>query len=484
MDVLPVGYRFRPTDEELINHYLRLKINGNDKEVSCIREIDVCKKEPWDLPDLSVIESIDNEWFYFCPKDRKYQNSERLNRATVTGYWKATGKDRRIKSVRGGRVIGRKKTLVFYIGRAPKGERTNWVIHEYSATQIELDGTHPRQSPFVLCRLFKKHDDKNENFGCSSFVASPPSVVKSYTNDPPSQPVTPLLTMQPSSNNSCALGDAPMYYLDLHEIYKSEHQMQDADLEEALKGLGNPMTNHLDSKIFSPLHSQMKLEFGSSYIDNLKLSNEYDVMGTNWEFMKFLDQVLIEPDCVPFEATNHKDTCTSQPSVKLDHVKEAESSNNDDSVTGIKIRTRQLQKLPSFPFQGTASRKLPVNAILRSVKLTEVDHSPFEDTGVITRKPDSFPIQGTANRRIRFQRKLQLGSINQKQPPVSGTDQDSLEEKSCQANANSEIVDQDSGSYLVQRMEPSLYSRAKTALTCIPAVLVVSGLCVGIVALW
>ncbi|KAI8013324.1 Protein NTM1-like 9 [Camellia lanceoleosa] len=102
-------YRLRPTDEELINHYLKLKINGDEKQVN-----------------KSAIKTNDEEWFFFCPKDRKYQNGHRLNRATVAGYWKATGKDSSIRSLRGTTVIGMKKTSVFYAGRAPNGQRTNW----------------------------------------------------------------------------------------------------------------------------------------------------------------------------------------------------------------------------------------------------------------------------------------------------------------------------------------------------------------------
>ncbi|KAH0775730.1 hypothetical protein MTR67_046830 [Solanum verrucosum] len=151
---LAPGFRFHPTDEELVRYYLRRKACGKPFRIEAVSEIDVYKSEPWDLRDYSSLKTRDLEWYFFSPVDRKYGNGSRLNRATGQGYWKATGKDRPVRHK--SETIGMKKTLVFHNGRAPDGKRTNWVMHEYRLADEELEAAGVVQDAFVLCRIFQK----------------------------------------------------------------------------------------------------------------------------------------------------------------------------------------------------------------------------------------------------------------------------------------------------------------------------------------
>ncbi|XP_028787057.1 protein NTM1-like 9 [Neltuma alba] len=157
---MPVGYKFCPTDEELVGHYLRHKLMADDPSIhDTIPEIDVCNFEPGELPavvsSFSLNKSGDPEWYFFSPRSYKYPNSNRCNRATSSGYWKVTGQDRRIRDLATNNVTGTKKSLVFYQGRT----KSNWVIHEY---QYCDDLFPPNQGTYVLCKLTRKSEKKTK----------------------------------------------------------------------------------------------------------------------------------------------------------------------------------------------------------------------------------------------------------------------------------------------------------------------------------
>ncbi|WCJ19411.1 NAC domain containing protein 96 [Euphorbia peplus] len=147
-----VGYRFRPWDQLLIEHYL---INKNlnphlvDLE-SEIAQVKICDFDPWDLPDKSNIPN-DMEWYFFSPLDFKYTSGLVVNRTTKGGYWKV-GKQWKVHGKEDG-VIGTKRELVFHKNSHPKAVITGWTIHEYESAQ---------GGDYVLCKLMLKPDKKIE----------------------------------------------------------------------------------------------------------------------------------------------------------------------------------------------------------------------------------------------------------------------------------------------------------------------------------
>lgn len=46
---VPPGFRFHPTDEELVDYYLRKKVQLKRIDLDIIKDVDLYKIEPWDL---------------------------------------------------------------------------------------------------------------------------------------------------------------------------------------------------------------------------------------------------------------------------------------------------------------------------------------------------------------------------------------------------------------------------------------------------
>ncbi|CAL4964476.1 unnamed protein product [Urochloa decumbens] len=165
---LPPGFRFNPKDEEIITFYLKPKVHQRNFTCIAIGEVDINRTEPWDLSSKAKME---DELYFFFQKDRKYPSGARINRATVDGYWKATGKDKEIYRVTGQaelpQLIGMKKTLVFYKGRAPKGEKTDWIMHEF---RLEGSGKLPDPASRSTSNTTKSSTFEDDWVVCHVFV--------------------------------------------------------------------------------------------------------------------------------------------------------------------------------------------------------------------------------------------------------------------------------------------------------------------------
>ncbi|KAF8756311.1 hypothetical protein HU200_011133 [Digitaria exilis] len=188
---LPPGFRFRPTDEELVIHYLRRRALESPLPAAVdIPDIRILAHDPSDLlpPGWS-----EQERYFFTCKEAKYVKGRRANRATGAGYWKATGKEKPVAvavpvpaaaaaAARGPQaqavLVGMKRSLVFYRGKPPTGSKTDWVMHEYRLAGAGLAAcrraaagdaaaeaaavSRPAEG-WVLCRVFRKKGSASAN---------------------------------------------------------------------------------------------------------------------------------------------------------------------------------------------------------------------------------------------------------------------------------------------------------------------------------
>ncbi|KAF8694963.1 hypothetical protein HU200_038073 [Digitaria exilis] len=220
---LPPGFRFHPTDEELVVQYLRRKALSRPLPAAVIPVVDdVSRLDPWDLPGAS-----DGEGYFFS-----------LRRATATrrgggrrrragsGYWKAMGKEKPVFLQCGGRrqlLVGVKTALAFHRSDSSSSSRTGWVMHEYRLAvpggvvlpEQRKNASHDRvvePGEWVVCRVFLKNrprsrpnrDVDSKTPGNCFSVAHRVAPVQ-HREDAERQQRLLLMSPQPSSS-SCVTG--------------------------------------------------------------------------------------------------------------------------------------------------------------------------------------------------------------------------------------------------------------------------------------
>ncbi|KAF8041187.1 hypothetical protein BT93_B3192 [Corymbia citriodora subsp. variegata] len=176
---LPLGFRFAPSDEELLLYYLKPKVAGDPIPLSdFFADVDLYQFDPRQLiENRKALGLRGDEWYFFTPRYRKYPNGSRPNRCTPGGFWKATGKDSAIQME--SKTIGYKRLLAYCRGASPRrSDGTAWSMHEYRLEEDknknhtstdEKGGKDKRLDEWVLCKVYTpKHAQHSKENGRKS----------------------------------------------------------------------------------------------------------------------------------------------------------------------------------------------------------------------------------------------------------------------------------------------------------------------------
>ncbi|XP_066397523.1 NAC domain-containing protein 83-like isoform X2 [Miscanthus floridulus] len=219
---LPPGFRFHPTDEELVMLYLRRQALARPLPAAVIPVVhDVARLDPWDLPGAN-----EGEGYFFSLRRAPATGRGSRRRRAGSGYWKATGKEKPVFLQCGGGggkrqlLVGVKTALAFHRSETPpSSSRTGWIMHEYRlavprgvAEQRKKNasqGCVADPGEWVVCRVFLKNNRPNRDANSKTLghraSAAPPQ--QQHREDVGGQGQQPLMFSAPQlSSSSCVTG--------------------------------------------------------------------------------------------------------------------------------------------------------------------------------------------------------------------------------------------------------------------------------------
>ncbi|KAM7280192.1 hypothetical protein ACFE04_007326 [Oxalis oulophora] len=169
INIFRAGWKFSPSDEELVSHYLKRFLAGEGNMLPpslshIMRKYDVYSAEPWNLPlndgSLPYLKK-QYETYFFTDREQMAalnKNGKRPKRSVSSGgFWRSSATNKPICDSNTGDVIGYLNNLCFHrsIDKKTVGskvvteEKTDWLMDEY---QVATAGP-PSFSKTVLCRI-------------------------------------------------------------------------------------------------------------------------------------------------------------------------------------------------------------------------------------------------------------------------------------------------------------------------------------------
>ncbi|KAI3736790.1 hypothetical protein L2E82_26777 [Cichorium intybus] len=160
-DQMEPGFRFCPTDSELIIYYLNAKIQSRNLPKLRLHEVNIYNHKPDELAEQ--YRSREKKWYFLTPRDRKYRKGNRPDRAVGNfGFWKTTQKLKPVFDATG-QMVGHKGRLAFYNKDETK---TMWLMHEYTTNGPNLpfgSGENSKKlNEWVLCKMYKNKKESKQ----------------------------------------------------------------------------------------------------------------------------------------------------------------------------------------------------------------------------------------------------------------------------------------------------------------------------------
>ncbi|KAF8102058.1 hypothetical protein N665_0201s0347 [Sinapis alba] len=167
----PPGYKFVPSEDDLIVHYLKpfLRSNKNPPPNVPIHRVNIYDSNPERL-SKEYVKGNDKEWFFITERTKMHEGrNEKQSRIDNGGFWKVRTALEKFKTRKG--VAFSRTVLNHYMGKKQNGVKSEWVMYEYLTESSPRDKSNSdnKMVDYALCKIYmtprgiKKKAEEVEN---------------------------------------------------------------------------------------------------------------------------------------------------------------------------------------------------------------------------------------------------------------------------------------------------------------------------------